>query len=297
MNSTVAYTLYRPEGDAKAVVQIVHGMQEHRKRYDDFANYLKDHGYVVVTFDLPGHGESVKEGNPLGYFGEDGGWDHLIDSAYQLMKDVKKEYSDLNYYILGHSMGSMVSRCFIQTYDGEIDGLILSGAPTYNKAAKSGVTVAKSVRAIKGKKGLSKMLDNLATGGFNKGIKDARTELDWLSYNPDNVDAYIADELCGVPFTVQGYIDELEGMIRMADVRKYQVANKDLPIYFFGGEDDPCIGGHKGLSHSVQTLKDAGYNDIETRLYPGMRHETLNEKEHQKVYCDVLEWLNRKNSL
>lgn len=297
MNSTLAVTLYRPSGDPKGVVEIVHGMQEHRKRYDEFAEYLKEDGYVVVTFDLPGHGESVKEGDPLGYFGEEHGWDHLIDSAYRLMKDIKKEYPDLNYYILGHSMGSMVSRCFIQDYDDEIDGLILSGAPCYNPGAKAGFAVAKAVRAFKGKQGLSKVLDNLATGGFNKGIENPRTELDWLSYNEENVDRYIEDELCGVPFTVQGYIDELDGMIRMNDSSMYRVKNKNLPIYFFGGEDDPCIGGYEGLESSVKTLKDAGYTCIETHLYPHMRHETLNEKNHEIVYSDVLEWLNRKNSL
>lgn len=293
MNSTVAFTFYRPTTEPKAVVEIVHGMQEHRKRYDAFAEYLSEHGYVVVTFDLPGHGESCQKNQPLGYFGDENGWDHLIDSTYRLTKEIKEEYPNIPFILMGHSMGTMVSRCYIQDYDHELDGLILSGAPTYNSGSKPGLALAKTIRSFKGKKGYSKTLDKAMTGGFNKCVENPRTELDWLSYDTDNVDRYIADELCGQPFTIQGYIDELEGMIRMNEPKFFSCKNPNLPIYFFGGADDPCIQGEEGLKKSIKVLQDAGYSDIEYKLYNHMRHETLNETEHEKVFEDVLNWLDK----
>ena len=132
------------------------------------------------------------------------------------------------------------------------------------------------VKVFKGKKGHSKLLDTLITGSFNKKVDNPRTPSDWISYNEENVDQFIEDPLSGVPFTIGGYIHELEGMVQMHDVSQYECKNKNLPILFVVGEDDPCTGGTKGLEDSKNTLVKAGYSNIKIKQFSHMRHEILN---------------------
>ncbi|MBP3891020.1 MAG: lysophospholipase [Solobacterium sp.] len=287
----ITMTIFRPQQAPKAVVEIIHGMAEHRKRYEDFANYLKAHNYVVVTFDLPGHGEATKESD-LGYFGETQGWNRLLQAVDQVCEELKKEYPNIPFYLFGHSMGSMLARCYLQQHDDKLDGLILSGAPNYQSATKLGILVGKLLKLFKGSKGHSSLMDGLVTGGFNKVVSNPKTPYDWISYNPENVKKYAADARCGFGFTLQGYIDELSGLDQLHQSNLYQCKKKDLPILFIVGEDDPCTGGEKGLADSIGTLKEAGYQQIEKKLYPDMRHEILNEVNHERVYEDTLNWLD-----
>ena len=144
---------------------------------------------------------------------------------------------------------------------------------------------------ISGPKSHSKILDGLATGQFNRKIERPRTAVDWLSYNEENVDNYISDPLCGVPFTVSGYYDLFDGMMRMADEDRYYRMNTGIPILFVAGQEDPCTGGESGFRSSVSFLKDVGYRTIDTILYPGMRHEILHEKKADTVMNDIVSWL------
>lgn len=290
MSQTLAVSAYRPKEDSIASVVVVHGMAEHRKRYDEFAHYLQKEGFVVFTYDLPGHGETSKD-KEKGYFGPKNGWDNLVKSVEEVVKECKKQYPNIPCILFGHSMGTMLSRCYIQQWDDEIDGLILSGAPCYNASAKQGMRLARMIRNFKGAKGHSRLLDGIIIGNFNKSVSNPKTPFDWLSYNEENVQHYIEDELCGFPFTIQGYLDELSGMMQMNDETRFEVKQKELPIFFFAGEEDPCIGGKDGWDSSINLLKKVGYHSISTRLYPGMRHETLNETDRVRVYDEVVSWL------
>ena len=285
----LAYNVFRPEGEVKGAVAVVHGMAEHRKRYAVFAQYLADHGYGVITYDLPGHGESATE--EKGYFGDEG-WKGMIHSAVRAVNRAKKEFPDVPVALFGHSMGSMIARCYIQEHDDEINGLILTGAPNWQRATSAGIALGKQIRGVRGKKGFSKLMDRLVTGNFNTSVTDPKTEVDWLSYDEENVKKYIDDPDSGFGFTVQGYLDELEGMNQMHDVSLYQCKNKKMPVGFFAGKEDPCIGGEKGFADSVNTIKQAGYKRVSTRLYPHMRHEILNETDNQRVFKDIVRWLD-----
>jgi len=290
MSQTITITIYRPTVPLKGAVEIIHGMQEHRKRYEEFAEYLRQNGYGVVTFDLPGHGETA-DNETLGYFGEENGWDQLIHAAEEIAKLTKKEFPGVPFFMFGHSMGTIVARTWLQQSD-ELDGLILSGAPNYTPAAKAGLPVALAIKAVKGARGYSKTLDKLITGNFNNGIANPKTPVDWLSYNEENVRNYLSDPLNGFPFTIQGYIDEVRGLIRMGDASQYKKVKPELPIMFFAGKDDPCTGGEEGLKSSEETLRKAGYTDIDCKVYEGMRHEILNETGKAAVYSDILNWLD-----
>ncbi len=292
MSQTLSVSIYRPAGKARASLLIVHGMAEHRKRYDDFARYLQKKGYAVMTYDLPGHGETAEsQQEPLGFFGETNGWERLVNSAVETARECRRLFPDAPFVLMGHSMGTIIARCFLQENDAMLNGLILSGAPAYNKAVPSGLALAKTIRLTKGARGYSKTLDNLVTGGFSKAVKDAKTPFDWLSCNEENVQKYIADPLCGFPFTVQGYIDELTGMVQMHDLNRFRTRNPSLPILMFCGEDDPCTGGKEGWTDSIAVLQQAGYQNLSSHRYPHMRHETLNETYNLRVYEDVWQWL------
>jgi len=290
MSGKLSYRIFRTQEAPKAVVFCVHGMQEHQKRYEGFAKYLNSRGIACITYDLPGHGPDCPQ-EDLGYFGDKDGWFNLVDSAVEIAKLAHKEFPNAPVIYFGHSMGTMIGRTFLQDYDTLIDGMILSGAPNYVGASKAGIGMAKIVAAFKGKKGHSHLLDNMATGGFNKGIENPRTPLDWLSYNEPNVDTYIADPLCGFSFTNQGYLDLFKGMGYMHDPKRFHCTKPNLPIWFFSGEDDPCRGGDTGFADSIQSVKQAGYKNVTSTLYPGMRHETMHEKGADDVMKNVADWV------
>ena len=221
MSMNLAYTVFRPETEVKAALFVIHGMQEHKERYTSFAKYLNEQGIGVVTYDLPGHGETSK-GSERGWFGDHDGWNNLVLSAVEIAQLTRKEFPDVPLVCFGHSMGTMIGRCFLQRYDSLIDAAIFSGAPAYVGAARAGVALANTISAIRGKKGHSKTLDKLATGSFSKAVKNPRTPLDWLSVNTENVDRYIADPDCGFPFTCRGYHDLFAGMVQMNNVSLYR---------------------------------------------------------------------------
>lgn len=282
------YRIFRPEKPIASIF-IIHGMQEHKDRYIPFAEYLRQNHIGCVIYDLPGHKEVKKE--DMGWFGEKDGYRNLVHSAVDIAVLTKKEFPDVPMFCFGHSMGSLIARNFLQKYSELIDGMILSGAPCYNSASPSGKVIVKLLSVFKGKKGHSKLLDDMVTGVFNKAVKNPETPSDWISYNKDNVHAFVNDEWCGVPFTIQGYGDLLDLVIQMHKPGNYHVVKKDLPIYFMAGEDDPCTGGEKGLEDSVSVLRKAGYRNIEKKIYPEMRHEILNEKGNEEVYEDVHKWI------
>ncbi len=287
----LSYQIYHPEKDAKAVVFCVHGMQEHKMRYDALAKYFTDHQYACITYDLPGHGQTAGK-EYQGYFSDEDGWKVLIESVVEIASIAKKEFPEIPVIYFGHSMGTIIGRVFLQQHDEMIDGCILSGIPEYQSLSKIGIFVAKNIIGMKGKTNRSKLLETLATGSFNKVIDHPKTDVDWLSYNEKNVQEYLADEWCGIPFTNQGYLDLFTLMTYMGNTSLYQCKKKDLPIYIFAGKDDPCIGGEKGFNHSISLLKKAGYSKINTKLFEHMRHETLHEDDSIKVMEATVKWLD-----
>ena len=292
MNTQLTHKIFRPENEAIAVIFTVHGMEEHQGRYAGFARYMNQNGYAVITYDLPGHGRKAGRTGDLGWFGESGGWNRLISSAVEITEIARQEFPGLPVIYYGHSMGTMIGRCYLQNYDFMIDAMVLSGPPSYNSGAGAGKQMALRIARMSGKRSHSATLDGLATGSFNSVITDPRTNVDWLSYNEENVDRYIADPLCGVPFTVQGYYDLFDGMIRMNDTERYYMMNPDLPVLFLAGEDDPCIGGEAGFRDSISLLQKTGYRRVDSIVYPHMRHEILQEKDAEEVLSDIVKWLD-----
>lgn len=292
MKVELSYNIYRPQEYALGIIQIIHGMSEYGQRYEKFAQYLCKKGFVVITYDHRGHGSTCSSEEDLGFFDSEDGWLKLIEDAHFITDVVKKEYPpDVPFIIFGHSMGSLVARSYLKRYDYELNGLILSGAPNYQGAAPLGIMLAKHLAKKHGEKARTPILEELATGQFAKKFEGGKTKFDWLSKNPENVEAYINDPLCGFPFTNKGYEDLFRLMCDMHKIKGWNCTNKELPIFFIAGEDDPCTGGNKGLLNSINRLKKVGYTNLAQLVYPELRHEILNEKEQDVIYEDIYRWI------
>ena len=280
--------ILEPEKNIKGVIQIAHGMCEHKERYIPFMKYLKDHGYVCVIHDHRGHGQSINDDNELGYFGNNK--DILTDELYKVTKYIKKKYKEKDIILFGHSMGSLVARRYIANHDREISKLILCGTPTYNSLSKLAIILASVINLIQGPRKRSKLLNDLSVGNYNKNFNVSN---EWLSYNKRNVLNYNSDELCGFTFTNNGF----KMLFNMLDLvyreEEYIMNNKKMPIFVIGGEDDPVIGGKNKFKHLVYFLEDLGYKKVKSKLYKNMRHEILNEKDRKTVYKDILDFVNK----
>lgn len=281
-------TVFEPGNEIKGIFQISHGMAEHKERYYKFMEYLTQNGYVTVINDHRGHGKSVKNNDDLGYF-YDNSAEYIVEDLHQITKLMKEQYPNKPVILFGHSMGSMVVRKYIKKYDDDIDKLIVCGSPSKNKYAKIGINVAKLVEKLKGEKYRSKFIQKLAFGSYSS--KKEKSENSWICDNEDTVNKYDKDELCGFIFTTNGFQNLFGLMMDIYDQNGWKLNNKNLPILFIAGSNDPVIMNKEKWLESQDFLKTLGYNNIQNRLYDGMRHEILNEKESNLVYKDILDFI------
>lgn len=275
---------------AKAVIQIIHGMQEHKERYYAFAEFLVENGYSVVVSDMRGHGQDAPI---LGHIADKKGEQLIIEDQKLIYQYIKENFKDLPVYLLGHSMGSIIARVLLQSNSKDYQKVILSGYVNPNPISGVAVALGNMVGFFKGKKKSSKLLASLALGPYTKAVKDRKTDLDWLSYNEENVQKYIESPLCGIPFSNGSFSALFHLLNFMGKARRYKDVNAELKILLAGGEEDPCTGGPKGRASSKTLLEKAGFKDIEVITYKKMRHEILNEIDKQKVYDDMLNFLNK----
>ena len=284
-----------PDGQAKAVVQIAHGIAEHIERYDDFMEFLASNGFVAVGNDHLGHGKSITKPAEQGIFAEADGWSFVVKDMDLLRDRMHRDYPDLPYIFFGHSMGSFLTRTYIIQHPDKYDAVILSGTGHQSKALiLAGYSAADLMTKLRGPAGDGKALNDMAFGSYTKRIDNPRTALDWLSVNTDNVDKYIADPLCGFVAKISLYRDMMAGIKFLTSQKNIDKMNKDAPVYFMSGAEDPVGDYGKGVEKAYKAFCRAGLHDVTIRLYPNGRHEMLNENNHQEVYQDILNWLNEK---
>lgn len=277
----------------RAIVQIVHGMAEHLGRYDEFARFLVDRGFVVCASDHVGHGKSAPDLAKLGCLPAENGKDVLIEDVNELRRTVAARYArQVPYILFGHSMGSFVVRAYLARYAEGLAAAVICGTGQQPLAlSKAGNFLARRIAASKGEDYKSTFLDNLGAGAFAKQIENARTPFDWISTDPAVVDAYIADELCGVMFSAGGYatLTDLTGeVVTRACAAKVP---RDLPVLFIAGAEDPVGNCGKGVHAAAELLRGAGVERVDEVFYPGMRHEILNEPGRAQVYTEVAQWM------
>lgn len=282
-------------GPPRAVLQIAHGIAEHIKRYGDFASFLAEHGFAVVGNDHLGHGQSCKSPECLGFFAETNGWFTAVADMHLLYEAARKKWECLPYFLMGHSMGSFLARTYLTQYTGELSGCILSGTGQQSRALCSlGLAITNMEKARLGKRGRSKLVYNLLFGAYNNHFKPVRTPADWISRDTQMVDDYIKDENCGFIPTLGLVSDMLGGIRYITDEKNLLKMQKDLPVYFFSGEEDPVGSFGKGVKKAYASFRKAGCTNVSCKLYPGGRHEMLNETNREEVYEDVLRWLEKQ---
>ena len=289
-NQPLSARKWIPDGPACGIVQLVHGMAEHIDRYDGVAEALNAHGFLVVGHNQLGHGE----GTPLrGYFGEKGGWQSLVDDVHGLRLRVQKEYPGLPYFVLGHSMGSFVTRCYLMDHSEGLRGAVLSGTGSFDEATvTAGLALSRAVCRCTGPKKESPLINRVGFSSSNKPFAPNRTDFDWLTRDEAEVDKYVADPWCGFLFTAGGYRDMFTGLRRMSDPDEIRKMRKDLPVLLISGAMDPVGAMGKEDEKAADSFRAAGLQDVRVRLYPEARHELFNELNRQEVYEDLAAWLS-----
>lgn len=284
-----------PAGQSiRGVVQIVHGIAEYGQRYDPFARFLCEQGFAVVADDHLGHGLSVMGGCPPLYIGEKDGWWHMVDDVEQLRRRTAEIFPGKPYFLFGHSMGSFLSRSHLIRYPGRLDGCILCGTahPSVFTILGGKLAADREIARL-GRSAFSARIDNLAFGSYNKKFAPNRTPSDWLSASRENVDAYLEDPRCGGEVSLGLFREMLDGLSYITRRRNIAQMNKGQPILFIAGDQDPVGDMGRGVLHAYRCFKRAGMEDVQVKLYRGLRHEILNEHEALHVYGDVLNWLER----
>ena len=278
--------------NAKYSVIIMEGMEEHCSRYDAFAKFLNDNGVDVYALDTFGQGLNVKEDlSDIGIWPENG-FIRQVDAVSALIQDVKKS-SGKPVYIFSHSMGSYMGQRFLQVHAGEVDKIVLCGSGSKNPVLGMGYMLAKMTTSKKNRNDKAKFMNKMMFGSFNKKIKDPRTPFDWLSVNEENVDRYIADPLCGFGPNKGFCLEFIKGMLPIHKDKSLKLLNPDTKIFIISGQDDPVTNYSKSVGILEKMYHKYGVKDVSTKIYEGMRHEILNEKECQIVYKDLLDFFNK----
>ena len=274
--------LVRPEGEVRCLVQLAHGMCEHKERYQPFMEFLASRGCLCAIHDHRGHGASVRSADDLGYFYADGD-QGVVEDLHQITRWMRDQWPELPLILFGHSMGSLAVRAYADSYDKDIDALIVCGSPGENAAAGVGLVLIRLLSAIFGERHHSALVQKMTIGAFAKRFPSAEHPSSWISANVENVIAYEADPLCTFTFTLNGNRALLRLMRRAYGLSPTR-GNPQLPVRFFSGAEDPCAPDEKGFWHAVERMKQAGFADVEGKLFPGLRHEILNEVRRQEVF-------------
>ena len=287
--------MWMPEGEVKAVLQICHGMVEYIDRYDEFARFLAEQGYCVVGHDHLGHGKSIQSEEYYGHFHETKGNQYVIGDIHRLRQMAMKKYPEVPYFMLGHSMGSYLLRQYLTMYGNGLAGAIIMGTGYMGPVILgAGKCVCRAIAAVKGWKYRSALINNIGFGGFNRKFEPCDSPNTWVTSDEAIRSKYENDPLCGFTFTVNGYYQMFTGMQVLTKRKNMEKVPKDLPVFFVSGEDDPVGNFGKSVRKICRKYIDSGMKDVSIKLYPGDRHEILNETDRQQVYEDLYRWMEKK---
>lgn len=288
------YTLFSPAViPVKATLQIVHGMQEHSGRYSEIAEHFANKGFAVLTYDHLGHGKSVKDKKDIGFFQLNNPDEKLITDSKKMSKHLMDQYPNVPHFILGHSMGSFITRCLLQKMSGKFAGAIITGTggPLPGIDLLRGYLSLTNAIAPHHRTFLNSVFTSVNNKQFKKD-KDF-SDTSWLSLNPANRNTFSQDELCGIPFTNNAFY-ALFSIYKKATVRNWaQTIPKSFPFLFISGQNDPIGDFGKGVTKTVEKLKSDGFKDVEVEIYPEMRHEILNEEIRKEILHEMDEWISK----
>lgn len=274
-----------PEKPA-AILQMVHGMCEHKERFLPFMRSMAERGYITVMHDNRGHGASVKKEEDIGYC-YDSMEKGYIEDIYRITQNIRKVYPGLPLILYGHSMGSLAVRAYLRNHDDAVDALIVSGCPAYNDMVPVGTLLVKAVAGLCGMKYRSQHMQNLVVRSFERKFKKEKRKNAWLAVEESVAEKFEADPLCTFIYTMNGILTLLNMESITYKATGYQVKNPNLPVLFLSGKDDPCYINEQKWNQAVKRMRHLGYHELTEIRYAGMRHEIHNEKDRDKVFEDI----------
>lgn len=280
--------------EIKGILQICHGMCEYIERYEKFAEFLCEHGYIVCGHDHAGHGKSASSEEKLGYFAHENGWQVLVDDLYKFTRIIKDMFPEYPIFLMGHSMGSFVARLYASYYTSAVSGLIISGTGSKNPAAGAGILLCNAVKSSKGEMYRSKKINDIAFGGFNKKYENPKNDFEWLTRDEKIVEKYMNDKFCMFTFTVSAFKDLFTLNKKANETTAFKNTKNDLPIFILSGDMDPVGNYGKGVKAVYSNYLKNGKKDVSIKLYKDGRHEMVNELNKEEVFSDVLNWLDSK---
>lgn len=293
----ISAVIAAPPRDVNGIVQIVHGMNEYKERYFDFMDYLAEEGFVTVIHDNRGHGNSISQPDDLGFMYRNGGEGFVADIA-QLNARIRRIYPELPMFMAAHSMGSLGARCFLKKHDDALNGLVILGSPSYSRFSGFARSINAGLVQNIGSRVRSDKIYDVSEKIFNKNF--GTTPHSWICSRKEVVEAFNADPKCNYKYTMNGYKCLLWLMQETYSKDGWEVKNPRLPIRFISGKDDPVMLSEKKFFKAMAMLEKLGYESISHRLFDGMRHEVLNEKNNESVYRDIAKtlysWLDRVRS-
>lgn len=289
---TLKGLIYIPEGEIKGIFHIVHGMCEYINRYDHIFSAVAERGYVCCGYDNLGHGKTARDDVELGFIAHKNGWKYLVNDVKAFEDAVKKLYPDKPLYLMGHSMGSFISRIAAESYGGSIDKFIICGTGGPNPAAPAGLLITDIIKLFCGEKHRSELINKLAFGTYNKRF-DGGTDFDWVTSDKDVVSKYAADKYCNFKFTASAMHDLVKLNYLANRASWFKNMPKDLPVLLISGNDDPVGSYGKGVIKVYERLCRAGLSDVTLKLYDNCRHEIHNDSCRADVIKDIISFIEK----
>jgi alpha-beta hydrolase superfamily lysophospholipase len=282
-----------PKEEIKGVIQVFHGMGEHKNRYHHFAMYMAENGFAVYSHDHRKHGLSVNNKEDVGIFLKEDTWEDVILDCNIVNEKIQKDLPNVPIIIMGHSMGSIIARKYISNYGLVPKMAILMGTlPPIGKGRAFAPLLLTNIIGFFKKDKRLPFIAKLLNAPLNKKIPVKRTTFDWLSNDDKLVDKYIVDPLCGYAYSKRFYIEFFNTMI---DINQSEVISKtkDIPLLFISGKDDPVGDFGEGVKKTRDLYSALGYNKLTLELIENNRHEVLNEKENISTYKYLISWINQ----
>ena len=275
------------------IVQISHGMCEHKERYYDFMEFLSTNGYITIIHDQRGHGKSINNKDDLGYM-YDRTSEYIVEDFHQITEYIKKEYPDLPLILFGHSMGSLIVRNILKKYPEDIDKMVICGSPSKHTFLNFAVFVdIVSTMIYRDDHHRCPILNKIVIGPYIKSVKHANTNFDWICTNQDVVEEYCNDPLTGFLFTNNAYFSLFKLLKNTYNKKDWNITNPKMPIFFIAGAEDPVIINKKEWLKSIDFLRKIGYTNIKSKLYRNSRHELINEYTNNVVYKDIIDFIDK----
>lgn len=273
----------------KGVIMFIHGLCGRKERQLPAMDYFTGKGYICVGFDLRGHGDSVWKEDDRGYLYQ-ARTEGMTQDIESVMEWIRKQYRNIPVFIVAHSLGSLAARTYIKRNDIGIDGLILCGSPSNNPLSRIGIWIMKAICLTGHSRARTGMLQNLVSAGYNRRFRREGWQA-WTCSDPEIRDMFENDQKCNIAITADCSLTLLELMAETYDKEGWKITNHELPILFISGAEDPCMISMKRFHRSVGFMNTVGYNNVSSIIYPGMRHEVLNEKGKEAIWDEMLAFL------